>query len=294
MRRAFAAFAVGLVACASGVRADTGLEALMRVQGAQFFAAAMPADASGPDVAQVKLATNTVFAGYFDKPLSGALAPEATAAAIGLRGDRGYWIVPAGVPGVDAPTFPTFAATLAFSPSLPDGKYELVVRAVDAAGRFGKENVSPLTTTPAGVPAGTLVVSLSWDTEVDLDLHLVIPSGLEIYNRNISSYQPLPGQPADPAAIAAAGELDFDSNAACVIDGRRLENVSWKQAPPSGHYVARVDTFSLCGQVAASWHAVAASSGNVLASAQGQSFASDAQLSHGLGAGVLAFEFDVP
>ena len=43
--------------------------------------------------------------------------------------------------------------------------------------------------------------------------------------------------------------LDFDSNANCVIDGRRQENVIFPTgSPPPGVYTVRVDASSLCGQ----------------------------------------------
>src|SRR6185312_6491982 len=111
-------------------------------------------------------------AGEIEAPLSGALAPSATAAAIGLVGDSGYWIVPAGLPSVAAPAYPTFGVTLSFSPTLAAGTYDLVVQAASADGNVGAP--SPSTLTVAGAPAitGALVITLRWDTESDLDLHV--------------------------------------------------------------------------------------------------------------------------
>ena len=48
--------------------------------------------------------------------------------------------------------------------------------------------------------------------------------------------------------------LDFDSNAQCVIDGRRAENLIIKQSPPKGAYTVRVDTANMCAVSAARWH----------------------------------------
>jgi hypothetical protein len=285
----------GVVVACSATRADTGLEAWMRVRGAQFFKGPMPADTHGPAVAAVSLLTNTVAPGFLDKPLSGAVAPNATAAAVGIAGDQGYWVLLAGPPGVDAPTFPTFDAVLSFAPTVPPGLYSLVVRAVDGSGNFGPPFPEALTVTSTGIPAGALVVHLEWDTESDLDLHVVDPSGTEIFYRNITSYMaPGPGQPGDAGTPGDYGYLDFDSNAGCVIDGRRQENVIWKDGYPTGHYVARVDTKSLCEEVEAHWTVEVVKRGTPIASARGMSLGSDTRFNHDRGAGITAVELDVP
>ncbi|MFT3770576.1 MAG: hypothetical protein QM820_34550 [Minicystis sp.] len=223
--------------------------------------------------------SNYLHAGEIDKPLRGALAPEATAAAIGLAGDRGYWIVPAGLPDVAAPGFPTFDVTLSFSPGLREGPYDLVVRAVDEHDRFGAPETRMLTALPAPVPEGALVISLRWDTEADLDLHVSLPGGAVIWKGDIAD---------------SGGMLDVDANAACVIDGRRQENVIWKDAPAAGHYQVRVDAFSLCDEAFANWKVEARLDGKLIGSAQGESLPTDTFVTHDRGAGVLALEFDVP
>src|SRR5262245_21161691 len=118
---------LALAGC-GGVRADSGLLAAMRVSSASFIEGAMPRAEDGPKVISVDLSSNAVRAGEVDHPLKGALEPRATAAAIGLAGDLGYWIVPAGLPDVTAPGFPTFSVGLSFSPDLKRGAHELIVR----------------------------------------------------------------------------------------------------------------------------------------------------------------------
>ena len=254
----------------------------------------MPAETSGPKVAAVNLVTTTVRPGSVGKSCSGALEAEATSAAIALAGDDGYWVVTAAVPDVQTPGLPSFHTKLSFSSSLSAGPHDLVVRAVDINGHFGPANVQPLTTMDT-TPQGRVVISLTWDSESDLDLRVVDPNGAEVWKRNVNSFgPPVPGQRPGSDAWKNGGILDFDSNAACVIDGRRKENVVWKTTAPPGHYVVRVDTFSLCSEVSANWNVEAFVSGASLGRAQGSSFESDTRLSHDRGAGLRALEFDVP
>jgi hypothetical protein len=292
--RLFAVLFVPLAGC-GGAPADPGLEAYMRVEGAAYYPGPMPEGESGPEVVAVDLSTNNVVAGQTGKPLRGALAPSATSALLGLTGDMGHWVVPAGLPDVQAPGFPTFDVMLSFSPDMPGGKYELVVRAANEQGLSGPASRHPLEAEGARVPEGALVVSLRWDRPVDLDLHVVDPNGVEIYKRNINSFEPPPpGQPVDPNAWQSGALLDFDSNAACVIDGRQRENVVWKSDPPAGHYIVRVDTFSLCGESFANWFVDVHANGTLVARAAGASGPVDEAMPHDRGAGVLAVEFDRP
>lgn len=271
--------ALVLLAGCDGVSSDFGLDAEMLVTGAQFVRGAMPGDVGGPSVVALDLSSNSVAAGEIEKPLRGSLDPEATAAAIGLEGDVGYWIVPTGLADVAAPGFPTFDVTLAFAEDLRAGERELVVRAVDAEDRFGASETRTLTASGLPFPEGALVVSLAWDREADLDVHVEIPGGGVIWKGDI---------------VDAGGMLDFDSNAGCVVDGRRREYVIWKDPPPPGHYVVRVDAFSLCAESFANWKVDVRLAGESLGRAEGESGVTDTHFPHDRGAGVLALDFDVP
>jgi hypothetical protein len=194
---------------------------------------------------------------------------------------------------VQVPDFLTFDASLSFSPEVPFGDAQLRVAATNSAG-FGETAALALTADPPVAPDGVLYFVLSWDTESDLDLHVVDPDGVEIWARNISSVSTAPGSAPDPNALATAGVLDVDSNASCVIDGRREEIVSWRKGPPPGRYQVRVDTFSLCGTPGARWQVEARLRGERIAIAQGTSSELDTRSSHDRGAGVLALDLVVP
>jgi hypothetical protein len=227
--------------------------------------------------------------------VKGALAPLATACALQLAGDTGYWIVAANAPDVSTPDYPSFSAIASFAPALTPGSQALDVYAIDANAQFGpprEQTLTALTSAPSRpVAHGVLDVTLSWDTQVDLDLHVVDPLGNEIFHGAPSSqdaFSPSTANPGNP------GVLQLDSNADCIIDGQRQEVVLWAKAPPSGHYLVRVDTPSLCGQNIAHWHLTVMLQDSLLGEATGVSLASDTWGSHGRGAGLLALTFDIP
>jgi len=292
---ALALAAPSLVSCDDRTQPDAATDAQLRVLGGQFFRGHMPVDASGPPVKTVTVSP-IVHPGSVARTCSGVMDPSATAVALAVEGDSGYWIVPAGLPDVTAPGFPTFATDIAFSTSLPAGTRMFVARAVDAAGHFGASFTRPLDVTSVPRPVGRFVISLTWNNEADLDLHVVDPLGVEIWKRNINSYEPPPpgASPEPPNTPHPGGILDFDSNAQCVQDGRRAENVVYADRPPSGHYVVRVDTFSLCKAAGARWRVEGFVDGASIGAAEGSSTEYDTRFSHDRGAGVLALELDVP
>lgn len=288
------AFAAVVLAC-DRTEPDAGLDAALRVTGAQFFRETMPADASGPKVRSVTVGAK-FSAGSTGRSCTGETEHDATAVAIGFAGDVGYWVLPAGVPSASALDAPTFTAELAFASETRPGPRELVVRAVDAQRRFGPPMIKALTITERGVPEGQLVISLTWANRANLDLHVVDPNNVEIFKRNINSYQPgPPGSPREaPGTVHDGGVLDFDSHAECAPDGLYAENVVWKDAPPKGHYLVRVDTFSLCGEAIARWRVQAFLNGARIGTAEGVGTEVDTRYEHNRGAGVLALEIDVP
>jgi len=295
--RACAALAsVALSAC-SGVTSDTGLEALVRVKDGQFYRGAIDkiVSAVAPTVVDVLNSQTVITPGLQNKQISGRLDPATTAVAIGFAGDAGYWILPADVPDADSPTQPTFHATLSFSPTLPAKAYDLIVRAAAPPDALGPPAHVALDVQQTLPPVGVLVVSLWWDTESDLDLHVVDPYGNEIWSGNINSFDRYATTPTtDAGAWNEGGLLDFDSNAACTMDGRCNENVVWSASPPAGNYLARVNTFSLCGNSAARWTIAAFLNGVSLGRAEGEAIAADQRFAKGKGSGLAALSFTIP
>jgi uncharacterized protein YfaP (DUF2135 family) len=214
--------------------------------------------------------------------------------AIGLDGDRGYWVKPVGGTDPVLGDKLSFDASLGFSRFVAAGDHDVRVAASDAAGNFGAPSTLRYTFVDLNaLPDADLRISLSWDVDADLDLHVVEPDGKEIWARKISTYEPPVVGPIDQAEANAAGRLDFDSNGNCALDGRRLENVSFGAAP-KGHYLVRIDTFSLCGQAEAHWKLAVTRQGEAVTTTTGVSLPSATRFPHERGGGALAAEFDVP
>jgi uncharacterized protein YfaP (DUF2135 family) len=77
-------------------------------------------------------------------------------------------------------------------------------------------------------------ITANWDSAADVDLHVIEPSGTEIYWGNMGP-------------TASGGTLNVDANAGCVNTGISQEIVQWMNAAPSGTYTVRLDYYQNCG-----------------------------------------------
>jgi hypothetical protein len=293
--------AAALAGC-SATSPSSGQDAWMRVQGAQYLAGSIDlADhASAPVVHPPSMQNNDLYPGVTGKSISGTTGPQSNAILLGLLGDSAHWLVPVQDLDQNTPGDYTFTCSASFSPLLQPGDggvVSLVLRATDRQGNVGPAVIQPLTMLDTR-PAGALVISLDWDTQADLDLHVTLPSDQDAGINEIWSRKPT-GLPVGTTGATvddgmAAGYLDRDSNSQCVVDGIRAENVIFPDHAPSGHYVVRVDTFSLCGEVTARWRARVFTQDATTPTLQafGQSTDTDTRFPHGQGAGVTALVFD--
>jgi hypothetical protein len=91
---------------------------------------------------------------------------------------------------------------------------------------FPAPNTQPLGT-------GDVQVTLRWEGEADLDLHVTDPNGEEIWFGNANS--------------ASGGILDVDANGACEGAARPVENVYWPTGnAPAGSYNVVVVYYQTC------------------------------------------------
>jgi len=310
--------AVLALAGCQGAQPSTGLERTLRVSGAQLASGHINT-AEGNAPVQVTAPTSSksqVFPGQENVVISGSVGPAdetgplASAVAIGIDEEDSYWILPARDQDSASTYLMNFRAALTFSPDLDPNRFPIddatgtpkvsvLLRAI-TKGVMGDVRPYDFHLLSPGVPDGELVVSLAWNAPVDLDVHVVapLPDGsdtIEVWAKNPSA---LPagsssGSSADGGSRETGGYLDLDSNASCQIDNRDLESVVWTDPPPSGHYIARVDAFSLCGAKSAQWHMTASLRGRLIQDTWGTITAAEASMSHVAGAGMTAFEFDV-
>ena len=144
---------------------------------------------------------------------------------VGVQGASGYYELTGLPSGAAQSVLLTLAQT---APST----FSFLV-AGGSGGSVGASAAVPVTLTAVGT--GDVQVSLTWDVDSDVDLHVVDPSGEEIFYGNPSS--------------ASGGELDLDSNAGCSLDHKRAENITWPVGhAPNGKYYVLVDYWDACSQ----------------------------------------------
>ena len=203
----------------------------------EFFAAV-----SAQSGTQAALRTGTPPAGGGGPtvtPASTGAAIVGGSAQIDLSAPQAFQTVIVFVDGIDdyyeltlpaAVTQTTIVVTIAQNP--PERTFDAAYMVGDASGTFGIQVIEQITAISVGT--GEIQVSVSWDAPADVDLHVVDPSGEEVYFGN--------------PEVASGGELDLDSNPACNIDNVNNENVTWPDgSAPRGEYIVRVAYYADCG-----------------------------------------------
>jgi hypothetical protein len=143
-----------------------------------------------------------------------------------------------GIPGINDHWELTLAAPvtsvtvlIVISTEMPQTSFNLRIGGGSAAsiGPYQSNDLSVIF-----VGTGEIQTNVTWDSPADVDLHLLDPSGKEIYYASRTS--------------TTGGQLDLDSNAACGTDGPRAENIFWPDGivVPHGEYILRVDYWSSC------------------------------------------------
>lgn len=253
---------IALAAC--GQREPSGHLEPIRVVSGVFHEGDLPTGSSdGPSVTGVEIPGTVLTVAQPGRIITGRVSGEAfaVAAQLGTLGE-GHWIQP--VEGFD-PAFPgerTFHLEVDVGGGVPTGLHDLRIVAVDEAGRAGapfEVEVCVIDdTTGAGLSACDTsftpphtVVSLVWDSDVDLDLVVVTPSGKRVDARHPTTAERIEGMPISSAALAdpTLGVLVRDSNANCEIDGRNAERIEWRESPADGAYGLYADLFDACGEV---------------------------------------------
>ena len=172
---------------------------------------------------------------------------------VSIQGQDGYWevTVPPGSTVADV--------LLTLAQQLP-AQLVIVFEVADASGNVSAPAM--IRTTIHTVGTGDLQISVSWDVDNDVDLHVVDPNGFEVYWGDMTS--------------AEGGMLDLDSNAACDIDHIRNENVVWPVGKaPAGSYTVLVDNFENCASAAANYVVTVQKKGQAAQTFMGSFLATD-------------------
>jgi hypothetical protein len=261
------AFVVGLFAC-SGEPSETGLGEPLRLRNAAFKRGDLPGGApvatggAPPLVTSFETASTVVHPGQTEKGLLGRASPEAVAVAVRFADvGSGYWVLPVEGPDPQNNGELGWQAVADFGVDVAPGIHALRVVAIDGNGHAGTQRELSVCITPS-VPDNlnacdpklvppAAVLSLSWDTPVDLDLVVVTPDGRIVDAKHPRTSAPPPPGPStggDAGAPANVGTFDRDSNGGCAIDGQQRENLVFQARPAPGSYLVYASLFDACGR----------------------------------------------
>jgi hypothetical protein len=167
----------------------------------------------------------------------------------------GYWVVPVAEAEPQFPGENNFRISANFDANDPGGLHPFRFVGLDASGRAGPQSEMDLCIAPRipdnlhscvpSTPPPAAIISLQWDTNFDVDLHVFSPTGVDINPKS----HPL-GEALEAGAVPdpKAPHIDRDSLGSCVPDGLRQEDLVFQDPPPSGAYDIYADPFAACGQ----------------------------------------------
>jgi hypothetical protein len=270
------AFVVGsafvAASCDVGQSPNTGLGEPIVVQGGQFISGDLPGspplaeDAKAPteadggfeplSVLTVLTVSQNVLAGMIGKSIHGDVSGDTQ--AVGIRFPdmgSGYWVVPVGSPDTQMPGALGYSISAGFNRDDAPGTHTLRLVAIGPDANAGTQVDTPVCVdspipdnghacTPSIAPPAA-VFTLTWDTNFDLDMHVVGPGGT-VYDTKTRIAAPLDAgvtkiPPDEPF-------IDRDSMQNCVPDGLHQEDLIFPDTPPRGSYFLFVDPYSACGQ----------------------------------------------
>jgi hypothetical protein len=259
---------LALAGACDGEPSHAGLEESLRVPGAFFREGALPGtpvdelpddpeelEAISPRVPGVSPATGTVRPGQASVGLRGTVTEDAFSIALRLDDQSsGYWVKAVGS-ATPTPNEREWDARLDFSPDITPGEHVLEIVAIDGNGHAGAQTTFTFCVTrdvehsrnacdPTVLPPAS-IISLSWESDADVDLVVVTPSGVTVDATHPSTLDLEGGEDVDPLA-PGVGLLSIDSNGACRRDGVQRETLSWLTSPERGQYQVYAKLFEAC------------------------------------------------
>jgi hypothetical protein len=146
---------------------------------------------------------------------------------VGLDGDTGYHTVTGSDPDGDG----VYDISVQVAAEATQTSLGFSVALLDAEGNAGPYQRLQVELVHSGT--GDVKVTLSFDRLHDLDLHVIEPSGDEIYYER--------------TVTGSGGQLDLDSGSHCMPSPANSENVFWPPGgAPAGTYKVSVQNFQQC------------------------------------------------
>lgn len=261
MRLLLALIALCWTACDDAF--DPGLDEPIRVERATFVEGAVPdstEEGSGdglPRVTSVDLVSAIFYPNQVRRRISGRTTENATAIGIAIEDEsRGAWVLPTLGLDVLAPGERSFEASATIG-NLEPGLYRLVLVAFDAQRRAGpprnfeiclaSELPDNLNGCDRAAKPPAAIVTLTWNSQADVDLVLLGPGGEVLEARRPFGASTEGAIPAELLRDPTIPRFDRDSNADCRVDGRRRETVVFPEPPASGTWLIHARLTNACG-----------------------------------------------
>lgn len=257
--------AASMLFVACGKKLEITINKYFSVADATLVEAEMP-DATSTETINVSMNQNAIAGGASYATVTSGVA--ASKILVGMKDQAGYYELTTSSSNRDY-TY-SFVITIDQSINLNEGEsIGVQVAIVDENG-----DISQIWETSVGlIEAGTgeLQVSLTFDNDKDVDLHLIEPEYTDEYGDAVSFYNRhiYYGH----RWSTAGGELDLDSNAGCYIDGVNNENITYNDSTAvvvAGTYKVYVDLWENCDPTIATNYVVTVFyGGNLIASRSG-------------------------
>lgn len=204
---------------------NTTVESYFKVNNGVFKNASFPAATSDLQLNNVQANEQVLLGG--SSFISFDMSVAVNKILVGIQNVDGYFEV---VP-TDSRSF-NYNFIIIINQTMSEESFTLQIAIIDENGQISQSYFITLNVLLAGT--GQLQVSLSFDNEKDVDLHLIEPNGCHIYYGNRRSLN--------------GGELDVDSNPGCFIDSINNENIFYTDSAyiEPGIYKVYVDLWENC------------------------------------------------
>lgn len=217
---------IGINACSSdddGNEMDATIDNLFDVQDAELQNRNFPTSTTDASLEIININTNVIPGGTSYATIR--TSTPAQKLLIGAENEFGFYELP-----VNNESDQSFI--LKINQLNQEDNFSVRLAYLDVDNQISQSIIAELNVMSVGT--GTLQVSLSFDNDKDVDLHLIEPNGDHIYYGSMMSTN--------------GGELDLDSNPACSIDGINNENITYSEEAQldAGTYYVYVDMFSNC------------------------------------------------